>query len=100
MDVFEFIDIRAVTRNDHACPQLPISYSEGTTSLYVTVYLSLTSMDNLTAKTDIANLMWSFENLDVKAEEYPTKVENILKSINDLRTAEVTTTMSPEKVDQ
>ena len=57
-------------------------------------------MDNLTAKTDIANLMWSFENLDVKAEDYTTKLENILKSINDLRTAEVTTTMSPEKVDQ
>ena len=58
MDVFDFIDVRAVTRNDHACYQLHISVSEATTSLYVTVYLSLTVMANSsnTAKTDIASM--------------------------------------------
>ena len=57
-------------------------------------------MAKLTTNSDIANLMWSFEKLDVNSDDYTTKVENILKSINDLRTHEVTSTMSAEKVDQ
>ena len=100
MDVFNFIDVRPVTRNYHASHQLHISVSEATSSFYVTVYLSLTVMANSsnTPKTDIASLMWEFENMDVQDDDYTSKVEKILKSLNDLRTDEVTTLMSPDKL--
>ena len=53
---------------------------------------------NTTTKTDIASLMWEFANMDVQDDDYTSKVEKILKSLNDLRTDEVTTLMSPDKL--
>ena len=57
-------------------------------------------MAKLPTNSDIPNLLWSFGKLDVNSDNYTTQVGNILKSINELRTHPVTTTMSAEKIDK
>ena len=104
MDVFGFIHVRtgshATTTRVISRLSVGVKLRAHNTALYVTVYLTLTVMETSSdkAQTEIANLMWSFENLDYEDDAYTANVDKILNSINDLRAAEVTTVMSPEKL--